>query len=94
VRTAQKRIKAMRFRIGLVIINNVLVILFLVSPLVWVLRDGLGPGATDSSGFSALYRFAMTFYFGPVVITILILRLLIRQMLKHHYENRKEDRNL
>ena len=84
----------MRFRIGLVIINSALVILILVSPLVWVLRDGLGPGATDSSAFSALYRFSMTFYFGPVVVTLLILRLLIRRILKRYHENKKEEMDL
>ena len=41
------------------------------------MRDGLGPNASDSSGFEALYRFFMTFYFGPLFLIIFCLRLFI-----------------
>jgi hypothetical protein len=31
----------------------------LAAPLVWILRDGLGPKAVDSVGAQAVYRFAV-----------------------------------
>lgn len=41
-----------------------------VGPLCWVLRDGLGPDATESSGWAAVERFLPTFYWGPVALLL------------------------
>jgi hypothetical protein len=39
---------------------------------VWVLRDGLGPDATRTTGVEALERMFGTFYWGPVCLAFLI----------------------
>jgi hypothetical protein len=37
-----------------------------VGPVIWILKDGLGPEATESLGFQALNRMFWTFYWGPI----------------------------
>jgi hypothetical protein len=44
-------------------------------PLCWLLRDGLGPGAEDSHGLDAVFRFWMTYWWGPVLTVLVLLRL-------------------
>lgn len=39
-------------------------------PFAWIMRDGLGPSAVESSGVSALGRWFMTFWTGPIVIAL------------------------
>lgn len=39
---------------------------------VWVLRDGLGPDATRTTGVEALERMFGMFYWGPVCLAFLI----------------------
>ena len=46
----------------------VFVLVVLVGPLVWILRDGLGPDSTDSSGWEAVGRMFWTFYWGPATL--------------------------
>jgi hypothetical protein len=41
-------------------------------PLCWILRDGLGPNAVDSSGWQAFMRFFMTFFWGPISLLLLL----------------------
>jgi hypothetical protein len=48
-------------------------------PFCWILRDGLGPGSIDSHGMQAVFRFAMTFYWGPILVGLLLLRLAIHR---------------
>ena len=55
-----------------------------VAPLAWILRDGLGPDSTESSGLAALGRMFWTFYWGPAILvtsTVLGGSLLLRQRL-------------
>ncbi len=40
-------------------------------PFAWIMRDGLGPDAVDSSGVAALGRWFMTFWAGPIMITLI-----------------------
>ena len=42
----------------------------IIVPFAWILRDGLGPESTDSSGRHALGRWFMTFYAGPILILL------------------------
>ena len=48
-----------------------------IGPLCWILRDGLGPNAVDSHGLYAIARFLMTFYWGPVLLLLVVLRLVV-----------------
>lgn len=41
-------------------------------PFAWIMRDGLGPDAVESSGASALGRCFMTFWAGPIVVTLAV----------------------
>jgi hypothetical protein len=50
-----------------------------IGPLCWLLRDGLGPAAVDSRGADAVVRFLLTFYWGPALVVIAALRLLVRR---------------
>jgi hypothetical protein len=34
----------------------------LISPLCWILRDGLGPNTRESHGWTAIARFLLAFY--------------------------------
>ena len=47
------------------------VLLFLLSPFAWILRDGMGPSAKDSEGFLALKNAFFTFYWGPNILIAL-----------------------
>ncbi|MDG2220582.1 MAG: hypothetical protein P8L85_04335 [Rubripirellula sp.] len=40
-----------------------------VGPFAWILRDGLGPSATNSNASDAIARMFWTFYWGPAVLT-------------------------
>ena len=42
-----------------------------LTPLIWLLKDGLGPNAINSSGLLAVKRTFMTFYWGPIVILLI-----------------------
>jgi hypothetical protein len=44
-------------------------------PFCWILRDGLGPNSVDSHGAQALLRFLMTYYWGPVLLALVVLRI-------------------
>ena len=72
-------------------LNIALLFLIIVSPFIWIMRDGLGPNAYDSNGLEALYRFFMTFYFGPLFLIIFCLRLFIGGC-SHCYEKKSPQK--
>jgi hypothetical protein len=43
-------------------------------PICWIVRDGLGPNSVDSTGSLAVARFLMTFWWGPAVAALLLVR--------------------
>lgn len=45
-----------------------LFLVFCAGPVVWILKDGMGPDATDSSGLESLERMFWTFYWGPATV--------------------------
>jgi hypothetical protein len=47
---------------------TVFFLVVLIGPLVWILRDGLGPDSTDSIGWGAVTRLFWTFYWGPATL--------------------------
>jgi hypothetical protein len=51
-----------------------------VGPLCWILRDGLGPDATDTGGGTAIVRFLLTFYWGPILAALVITSLLLHRL--------------
>ncbi len=42
-------------------------------PFAWLMRDGLGPGSTTSSGMHAVSRCFKTFYSGPILVVLIAL---------------------
>ena len=55
----------------------VLVLVGLV-PFAWILRDGLGPDSSASSGLDAVSRCFMTFYSGPILIVLALSSAILR----------------
>lgn len=49
-------------------------------PMAWILRDGLGPGATDSTGWEAVQRWLGTFHIGLVLLVLLALAVVSRAL--------------
>jgi hypothetical protein len=56
------------------ITDVIIVSLLLVSPLIWVFRDGLGPDSVESMGWEAVERFFWSFNFGPILLLLLSIR--------------------
>ncbi len=42
-----------------------LVLVAVIGPFAWILRDGMGPDATNSTWLQALTKMLWTFYWGP-----------------------------
>ena len=59
-------------------LNGLLVSVLCFLPIAWIVRDGLGPNSVESSGFEAILRCFKTFYVGPVLILLGVLKLGIR----------------
>jgi hypothetical protein len=58
--------------LGILTISAATLFFFLivfVGPLAWILRDGLGPNATESTAPDAIAQAFWTFYFGPAALT-------------------------
>lgn len=54
----------------------------MLAPLVWILRDGLGPGAKNSDGGAAIMQFLGTFYWGPIALVLVFILILTRPKLR------------
>lgn len=54
------------FLFSLIVIDILIVV-----PFAWILRDGLGPDAYESSGWPAGWRWFMTFYCGPILLVLI-----------------------
>jgi hypothetical protein len=65
-----------------------------IGPLCWILRDGLGPNAVDSHGLNATARFLMTFSWGPVLLLLVILRLVVGHFLARCTADAAESESL
>lgn len=54
--------------ISLLAATALLTLVVIVGPFVWILRDGLGPDAVDSTWLQAVHKMFWTFYWGPATI--------------------------
>ena len=68
----------MTLRTGQPLVAGTLFTWILIAPIVWVLRDGLGPDSVRSSGIHAISRFLTTFYWGPVALALLAATIFLR----------------
>ncbi len=67
-----------------------LVLVSVIGPFAWILRDGLGPDATHSKGLQALTKMFWTFYWGPSSILAAIVcweSLILRCRLRYSAKN-------
>lgn len=63
----------------LIVIDTLLILaVFGILPFAWILRDGLGPDSTTTTGLAALIRTFMTFYIGPIILLLVAFDLFIR----------------
>ena len=56
-------------------LNSLLVSVFSFLPIAWIIRDGLGPGSVESNGYEAILKCFKTFYVGPILILLGVLKL-------------------
>ena len=56
-------------------LNSLLVSVLCFLPIAWIIRDGLGPGSVESNGYEAILKCFKTFYIGPVLILLGVLKL-------------------
>ena len=67
-------------RATVAVLDSILLVWALaVGPLCWLLRDGLGPDSIDSHGTHAVARFLLTFYWGPTLVVLVALRLILQR---------------
>ena len=62
-----------------ILLEALIYIMILIIPFAWIMRDGLGPGSTTSSGFNAISKCFMTFYSGPILIGLLALSFWVKK---------------
>ena len=56
-------------------LNSLLVSVLFFLPIAWIIRDGLGSGSVKSNGYEAILRCFKTFYVGPILILLGVLKL-------------------
>ena len=56
-------------------LNSLLVSVLCLLPIAWIIRDGLGPSSVESTGYEAILRCFKTFYVGPILILLGVLKL-------------------
>jgi len=64
----------MKIKVTQVVVDAILALAIIaLLPFAWLMRDGLGPDSTTSSGLQAISRCFMTFYSGPILIGLIAL---------------------
>ena len=58
--------------VAIAVLDGLLLVVLLCAPIVWTLRDGLGPDTTVSTGLRAVGRALMTFYGGLAVLVLVV----------------------
>lgn len=53
-----------------------------ISPLVWIMRDGMGPDSVTSEGLEAVQRAFTAFNYGPIAIALLLANLLVQRRIR------------
>jgi len=63
------------------VLNGILISVICFLPIAWVIRDGLGPSSVESAGYEAILRCFKTFYIGPILILLGVLKLSLKLFL-------------
>ena len=59
-------------------LNGLLISVLCLLPIAWIIRDGLGPSSVESTGYEAIIRCFKTFYIGPILILLGVLKLSLK----------------
>ena len=63
------------------VLNSILISVICFLPFAWVIRDGLGSSSVESTGYEAILRCFKTFYIGPILILLGVLKLSLKLFL-------------
>jgi hypothetical protein len=63
------------------VLNSILISVICFLPFAWVIRDGLGSSSVESTGYEAILRCFKTFYIGPILIVLGVLKLSLKLFL-------------
>ena len=61
-----------------VMLNGLLISVLCLLPIAWIIRDGLGPSSVESTGYEAIIRYFKTFYIGPILILLGVLKVSLK----------------
>ena len=64
--------KSSNFNEGM--LNGLFISVLCLLPIAWIIRDGLGPSSVESTGYEAIIRCFKTFYIGPILILLGVLK--------------------
>ena len=70
-------------------LNSLLVSVFSFLPIAWIIRDGMGPSSVKSNGYEAILKCFKTFYVGPILILLGVLKLSLNIFLVQSTERRQ-----
>ena len=59
------------------ILNSLLVTGLCFLPIAWIIRDGMGSVSVESNGYQAILKCFKTFYVGPILILLGVLKLIL-----------------
>lgn len=63
------------------VLNSILISVICFLPFAWVIREGLGSSSVESTGYEAILRCFKTFYIGPILIVLGVLKLSLKLFL-------------
>jgi hypothetical protein len=63
------------------VLNGLLISILCLLPIAWIIRDGLGPGSVESTGYEAILRCFKTFYIGPILILLGVFKTILNFIL-------------
>ena len=84
--------KSSMAKLTVAMLNGLLVSVLCFLPIAWIIRDGLGPSSVESTSYEAILRCFKTFYVGPILILLGVLKLSLNIFLvsKHRAKTDEE----
>ncbi len=69
------------------VLNELLISVLCFLPIAWIIRDGLGPSSVESTCYEAILRCFKTFYIGPILILLGVLKTILNFILFSKLKN-------
>ncbi len=73
------------------VLNGLLISVVCFLPIAWIIRDGLGPSSVESTGYEAILRCFKTFYIGPILILLGVLKLSLNFFLVSKFRAKSDE---